>query len=231
MANARSYSIGPGMSRAETVAGFCYLPFYLALLSVAISHTAALLGITLTGLTMNICYFSLNALFVWVIFRRFLTNSFRAIRFWELVQAIILGFALYYALTRVLYLVLSVLDVSITSFNDETVAELAADNRRVIMVCTIIIAPIVEETLVRGLVFGTVRRKNRIAAHIANILLFSLMHVWQYIPDMGWQAVALAAIEYIPASIALGWTYEKANTIWAPIFLHMLVNCIGMFLI
>lgn len=231
MTNARSYSNGPGMSRTETVAGFCYLPFYLVLLSIAISHTAALLGIKLNDLTMNICYFSLNALFTVLIFRRFLASSFRAIRFWELVQAIILGFALYYALTRVLTLLIAFLDVKITSFNDETVAELVSADRRVIMVCTIIIAPIVEETLVRGLVFGTVRRKNRIAAHLVNILLFSLMHVWQYIPTEGWGPVALAAMEYIPASIALGWTYEKAKTIWAPIFLHMIVNGIGMCLI
>ena len=30
-----------------------------------------------------------------------------------------------------------------------------------------------------------------------------------------------------PAGIALGWTYEKANTIWAPICLHMIINALA----
>ena len=58
MANARSYSIGPSLSSAETVAGFCYLPFYLVLLPMVIEFAAALLGIAMDTLTMNICYFS-----------------------------------------------------------------------------------------------------------------------------------------------------------------------------
>ena len=37
----------------------------------------------------------------------------------------------------------------------------------------------------------------------------------------------LAALPYLPAGIALGWTYEKSNTIWAPIALHMLINAIA----
>ena len=43
----------------------------------------------------------------------------------------------------------------------------------------------------------------------------------------GGKSVLLAALQYIPAGIALGWTYEKSNTIWAPILLHMTINAIS----
>lgn len=231
MAKAAFHSLGPNLSKVEMVAGFCYLPFYLVLLSEILSHGAALLGITLSALTLNLCYFALNAIFIWIIFRRFLVGSFRAIRFWDLVQAIILGFALYYACNLLLSYAAAFLKLSITSFNDETVQDLAAASRWITMVCTIVIAPVVEETLVRGLVFGSIRRKSRILAYIVSILFFSFMHVWQFIPMHGWMPVVLSAVQYIPASIALGWTYEKAGTIWAPIFLHLIINCIGMSLL
>ena len=35
------------------------------------------------------------------------------------------------------------------------------------------------------------------------------------------------ALAYVPAGIALGWTYEKSNTIWGPILLHMAINAIS----
>lgn len=231
MANTKSYSIGPCLSSAEQIAGFCYLPCYLFLLPFAIGYCAKLLGFTLDAMALNGWYFALNVIFTWAIFHKFLLKAFGSIRFWELVQALILGFVMYYAGTRVLNYLILLLKLSVSHFNDEAVAELVSHNRIITLICTIAIAPMVEETLVRGLVFGSIRRKNRILAYVVSIALFSFMHVWQYLSLHDLSAVVLAAIPYIPASIALAWTYEKANTIWAPIFLHMIINSIGMSLL
>ena len=51
------YSLGCGLSRAEAIAGWCYLPFYLVLLSAGIQYAAALLHLSLSALTINIVYF------------------------------------------------------------------------------------------------------------------------------------------------------------------------------
>ena len=59
------------------------------------------------------------------------------------------------------------------------------------------------------------------------ILFFAAIHVWQYVLLYDWKSVLLAALQYVPAGIALGWTYEKSNTIWAPILLHMVINAIS----
>ena len=39
--------------------------------------------------------------------------------------------------------------------------------------------------------------------------------------------VLLSCIPYLPASVALAWTYEKAGTIWASISLHAVVNALS----
>lgn len=228
MANAKSYSLGPGLSTAEQVAGFCYLPFYVILLALGIQWLSGLLGLNLTDLQVNVCYFVLNCVFVWVIFHNFLLRSFRAIRFWELVQALILGFCLYYGGNLVFNWIVDLLKLTIVSYNDQTILSLVAQNRWVMIVCAVVIAPMVEETLVRGLLFGVIRRKSRIAAYVTSILFFAVIHVWQYLLAYDFQSVFLAALQYIPAGIALGWTYEKCNTIWGPIFLHMTINGISM---
>jgi len=228
MANAKSYSLGPGLSTAEQVAGFCYLPFYVFLLSLGIQWLSNLLGLQLTDLQLNVCYFVLNCIFVWIIFHNFLIRSFRSIRFWELVQAVILGFCLYYAGNLAFNWIIRLLDLSITSFNDETILGLIGQNRIVMLICSVFLAPLVEETLVRGLLFGVIRRKSRIIAYAVTIIFFAVMHVWQYLMLYDFKDVLLAALQYIPAGIALGWTYEKSNTVWAPILLHAIIHGISM---
>ena len=228
MANAKSHSLGPGLSTAEQVAGFCYLPFYVVLLGWGIQWLSELLGLGLTELQVNVTFFVINCVMIWVIFHNFLIRSFRAIRFWELVQALILGFCLYYAGNLLFGWIVSLLDLTITSFNDETILGLISQNKWVMVICSVLLAPIVEETLVRGLLFGVLRRQSRILAYVVTIIFFAVMHVWQYLLVYDFKAVLLAALQYIPASIALGWTYEKSNTVWAPIFLHMTINAISM---
>ena len=228
MANAKSRSLGPGLSTAEQVAGFCFLPFYVILLSVGIQWLSGLLGLNLTDLQINVCYFVLNCIITWVIFHNFLLRSFRAIRFWELVQALILGFCLYYAGNLLFGWIVNLLDLSIVSYNDETILGLVAQNRWVMVLCSVVLAPLVEETLVRGLLFGVIRPRSRILAYAVTIVFFAVLHVWQYLLVYDIQSVLLAALQYIPAGIALGWTYEKSNTIWGPIFLHMAINAISM---
>ena len=228
MANAKSRSLGPGLSTAEQVAGFCYLPFYVVLLGWGLQWLSELLGLGLTELQINVAFFVINCVMIWVIFHNFLIRSFRAIRFWELVQALILGFCLYYAGNFVFNWIISLLDLTITSFNDETIMGLISQNKWVMVICSVLLAPIVEETLVRGLLFGVLRRQSRILAYVVTIIFFAVMHVWQYLLVYDFKSVLLAALQYIPASIALGWTYEKSNTVWAPIFLHMTINAISM---
>lgn len=227
MANTRSYSLGPGLSKAEQIAGFCYLPFYVALLGLGLQWLSNVLGLNLTELQLNVCFFVLNCIFTWVIFHHFLLRSFRGIRFWELVQALILGFVLYYAGNFLFGLVVNWLGLQIPTFNDDTVMGLASQNQTVMIVCGVVLAPMTEETLMRGLVFGTVRRKSRVMAYAVSMVLFAAIHVWQYAFLYDFGQILLAALAYLPAGIALGWTYEKSNTIWAPIVLHMVINAIA----
>ena len=142
-------------------------------------------------------------------------------------QAVVLGFALYYAGTWVLQFALTKLAPGFTIYNNETVGSLISNNEYIMMAVTIILAPVIEETLVRGLVFGSIRPTSRVMAYIVSVVLFTLMHNWQYFLLYPAGKVLLSCIPYLPASVALAWTYEKAGTIWAPITLHALINALS----
>ena len=231
MANARSYSLGPRMSNAELVAGILYLPFYAGLLQWLMSYVTPMMGLSLTTFEFNLVWFCINFLFCVITFRRFLIRSFRAIRFWPFVQAVILGAVLYHAGNFLLTLLFDVLKLQVYLFNNDTILSFADTNFYLTILITVVIAPVVEETLVRGVLFGGLRRKSRVAAYLVSMLFFSAMHVCAYISDHDWQSILLTATAYLPAGLALGWCYEKTNTIWTPIVLHMLINTVSICLI
>ena len=227
MANTKSYALGPGLTKGEQIAGFCYLPFFVALLGMGLQWLNWQLDLHLTDLQINVCFFVLNCAIVWIIFHNFLLRSFRNIRFWELVQALILGFVLYYVGNILFGLVIGWLGLEIPMMNNDAVMDLAAENETVMIVCSVVLVPLTEETLVRGLIFGSIRRKSRILAYVVSVLFFAAIHVWQYVGVSGVEDVLLSALAYLVPGIALGWTYEKANTVWAPIILHMVINAIA----
>lgn len=227
MARKASHSICHRLTRFETIAGWLYLPFYLIILNVLLQLANETFSLGMTAMTLNIVYFAVNLLFVLLIFRRFLRQPYFGGQFWNFVQAVVLGFALYYAGTWVLQFALTRLAPDFTIYNNETVAGLISANEYVMMAITIILAPIIEETLVRGLVFGSIQPVSRVMAYIVSVVLFTLMHNWQYFTLYPAGKVLLSCIPYIPASVALAWTYEKAGTIWAPITLHAIVNALS----
>lgn len=228
MARTKSNSLGPNLSTSEQVAGFCYLPFFVFLLQWLLAYCSDLFDLGFTSLQLTVAQYVINCAVVWIIFRRFLTASFRAIRFWELVQAVILGLALYVAGKVMLDLLLRLLKQSAPSYNADLIMALPTRNQWVTWVCCLVLTPVVEETLFRGLIFGTIRRKSRVAAYIVMVLAFAVVHIWRQFDSVGIVGILLAAVPYLPAGVAFGWTYEKSNTVWAPILLHMAVNAFSL---
>lgn len=38
----------------------------------------------------------------------------------------------------------------------------------------------------------------------------------------------LYAIQYIPISFVLAWSYERTQSIWVPVFFHMFINALSL---
>ena len=80
---------------------------------------------------------------------------------------------------------------------------------------SVIFAPVIEETLVRGVVFGTIRPASRVLAYIVPRFFYphaQLVYFGLY-PAL---SILLSCLPYIPASVAPAVVYEKGGTIWPP---------------
>ena len=110
--------------------------------------------------------------------------------------------------------------------NNQTILDLAKTDRGRILAITVVLAPLVEELMFRGGVFGLLRRWNRWLAYGLCVLAFGLYHTWQYAltDPIFW----LYMLQYLPAGFLLCRSYEKTECIWTPILLHMLNNTISL---
>lgn len=221
---------GPSMTRIEIICGIVYLPIYMIGLSFVLELVFGLLKVKPAEVTANLWYFALNFLFLALLFRRWLLASVPTGRwkFWPFLQAVILGFVLYYALTWLLGMIYQLTGIVPPSPNDNYLGGLAKTQFTTMAISIVILAPFAEEILFRGVIFGNLRRLSPLAAYLVSVIVFAVIHVVAYIPQIGWQAALLASIGYLPGGIALAWTYSKADSIWASMILHAILNGMGL---
>lgn len=90
----------------------------------------------------------------------------------------------------------------------------------------VVLMPLVEEILFRGVLFGSVRNYSRVLGYVLSTLAYALYCVWQFVYAYGTAdfRYLLLMVQYLPMSLALTWSYDRGDSIWTSIFLHMCLN-------
>lgn len=220
----------PRMTRGEIIFGWVYLPFYLIINAILIYLALPLLGLKGDLYSINLAYFYLNFFAVVIGFRRFLGESLRQTKLLVLIQTVLISYGIYYLLS-ILVVTLEGILPSFSNPAHETTTEMVSQKTGVMTVCAVLLGPLVEEVLMRGLIFAPLARRNRALAYVISTLVFSALHLWDYVGVAPMQEVMLSLLNYVPASIALAYAYERSRSIWTPIALHMLLNAISVWVI
>ena len=96
------------------------------------------------------------------------------------------------------------------------------------LLIVVFLAPFVEETLFRGLVFGSLKDKSRAGAYLASCLLFALLHVWQFAVTSRDLTYFLLMVQYLVPGLVLAWAYEHSGTLWTSVALHAAANALSI---
>lgn len=218
------------MTRTERILGFCYLPVQILLLPIVLVQGNLILGSPLSAAQLNFALFALDFICITVIFRRFLWQSLRQALSapWQLLRYAGAGLLLYWiGSIAVNYFIFSVYP-DFSNVNDASISELTQQNYTLMSVGTVLLVPVTEESLYRGLVFGSIYKRSRIAGYAVSTLIFAALHVVGYIGYFDPVHLLLCFLQYIPAGLCLAWAYVKADTIWAPILMHIAINQMGV---
>lgn len=218
------------MRRYEIIGGVIWFLVYNLCMGLLLELILGLMHIEYDSVLLNAVYFFANFGITIILFRRFLAYSLPVVADHPLrfLKGLLVGFCTYWVLSVCLTLLVELLNFSPWIPNDDTVSEIAGANYRVMWVGAVLLAPMTEETLIRGLIFGNIRRKNRPLAYIITAVVFALMHVLPYVMEMNILTFVYNMLVYGLPSVALCVCYEYSGTIWGPIVLHMIINALGM---
>ena len=112
--------------------------------------------------------------------------------------------------------------------NDAAISAMLGSSRFLMTVGTVVLVPLAEECLFRGLIFRTLYSSSRWAAYIVSILVFAAVHIAGFITQYSPLELLLSFLQYLPAGLCLAWAYTKADTIFAPILMHTIINAVAI---
>ena len=218
------------MTRSELIAGWIYLPLQLLPIPFFLTVINMMLATPLSDAKMNFLYFCLNFLCVTVIFHKFLLgnlkNSFSAPG--RTLLPAVCGYALYWGLALVVsFFILSVYP-DFFNVNDDSISGMVAESRGLMIIGTVFLVPVTEELLYRGLIFRSIYNHNKLLAYVVSVAGFAVLHIVNYIGQYSFFHLFLCFLQYLPAGICLGWAYVRADSIVAPILIHIFVNAMGI---
>lgn len=231
MAKKKNKKMYVSMTTGERAFGWLYFALELFIIPTLLVRGNSLLPSPLSHGWVNFIYFCLNFGAVVWIFHGYLSRSLTAVgkNYMEFLKATVLGFVALWAANAVLGWVIGWIMPNFQNINDASIAQMAGLDYWIVAIGTILLVPIAEEVFYRGLIFHGLYAHNRKMAYILSTAAFCLTHVMGYWGSADWLTIAVCLIQYIPAGVLLAWAYAEADTIFAPILIHMAVNTVGIY--
>lgn len=227
------------MSLRERIGGIIYIPVHCFVLPFIMTVLDTLVfqpkKIVLSELTLNLIIYGVGFVFCLLFMWKYLKTSFGMIfdapgKFLHFaVNGLFLNYLISAVVSMIIVSVMSGGIDSVINPNTEGVSKLIYEDFNASAVMTVIFAPVVEECMFRGALFGSIRKKSRFWAYFVTIVVFSVYHLWAFfVTDYSWE-LWVYLLQYVPPTIILCRAYEKSGTIWCPILIHCVINLLATY--
>jgi membrane protease YdiL (CAAX protease family) len=218
-------------NRNEALSGGIYLAFMLIFLPLLLKVFNSLTGNTLSAGKLNFLYYFINFAAILPIFRRFLLQSLKdALKVpFPTIWLALLGYLGNTALSEILTVLLLVLFPRFANINDLNIALMLQEDFSLIAFGIVVLVPVVEETLFRGMIFRNLYDRSPVGAYLVSMFAFAAVHVIGYIGRVEPVYIVLSFLQYLPAGYCLCFAYRRSGTIISPILMHMIVNAVAAF--
>lgn len=105
----------------------------------------------------------------------------------------------------------------------------AQENFPLTAIAIIFFVPIWEEVFHRGLVFGSLLRKNLALAYMVSAALYAFAPIVPLFGNYPLGYIVISFLQYIPIGVLFAWVYTRTETILTPILAHMVMNAVSIF--
>ena len=214
----------PQLTRAEMGRGWVFFALYVLVFPWMMGWVQRAFQGSLPVAEASVVYYLLSVTLVVLVFWTFLRHGFDLLLDWLPENCFAFATGLVGAL--VLELLVGLIPLPVEDPNPLNYAQQFALSPAATVAILVILMPIVEETLFRGLLFSSLRKYSRVLAYVLSALGYALYCVWQFAYAYGALDLRylLLALEYLPIALALTWCYDNGGSIWSPIALHAVLN-------
>lgn len=178
----------------------------------------------------SVVYYLLVGVLLFLLLWNFLRENFSLLLDWlpENLAALVTGLAG----AVVLYLLVMLIPYPVDNPNTASYAVEYLLAPQATLVILVVLMPLAEEILFRGLLFGCVRGYSRTLAWVLSIVLYCVYCVWQFVFSYGSFDLRYLTLmlQYLPMAAALTWCYDMGGSIWSPVLLHAILNALTLFL-
>lgn len=217
------------MSTQERYRGWVFFVLFVLVFPPVMGMIQRSIGGELPVAEANVIYYLLSVTLVFLVFWGYLKHSFDLLldRLPENLFGVVTGLVG----AGVLHVLVMLLPYPVENPN---VANYQAEyllSPTATVAIVVLLIPIVEEVLFRGLMFGTLRAYSRPLAWTVTIAAYCLYCVWQFVFATGGTEprYLLLAIQYLPMAAALTWCYDRGGSVWSAVLLHMAINAISLY--
>lgn len=138
------------------------------------------------------------------------------------------GLVAFYGLNELGCRLLRLVSGSYTNLNNVPISAQVSDVPLAASLIIVLLAPLIEEVLFRGYVFGNLRGKSRAAAYIVSCALFAGLYVWRFAAVDPSPESFLLMLQYLVPGAVFAWCYERSGTLWTSILAHAAVNALAV---
>ena len=93
----------------------------------------------------------------------------------------------------------------------------------------VLVVPVVEELFFRQLIFSSLYTRSSFLANVLSVTLFALFHGILFLGAVDTPYLVLYSFQFVPMGIFLCWLYCSTDSIFSPIFMHMLCNALVVY--
>lgn len=213
------------LKTSEVWSAFILLALHAVLFPCIVSMLSERGVFELSDAQYNLIYYAVSTVLTLLLMGKFLRRSFDNLCDAPLhcLRVFLLTWVMSWVLEYASSFLLLCFDLFEDNPNQNAIGGLIDDSFGMTLAMSVFLAPIVEETVFRGGIFGAIRQRSLVRAYVITSLLFALYHVWQYALFVD-PRYLIFMIQYIPLGFALCWCYEKSGSVWTGIFFHMSYN-------
>ena len=226
----KKLSLPRTLTTTEFRAGLIYFVVHVFALPWLLSLIWGMLdisGIYISTITINAIYQFIGIGAILMILRKYLVENFERFISWLPINLVVIvaGFFIYYAVYIIFAnIIYAIAGGELSNPNSEFVTAMTKSDLYSSIALTVLLAPIVEECLYRGVLFNGIGAKSRFWGYLVSMVLFAFSHVFHSMVTSFDPSLFLTMLIYMPAGYVLARAYEKSGTIWCPIFIHIALN-------